>query len=453
MGIGVGCMTGSLAADMTPAQELPSRGTNRTLMMVYAATAANLMGGQVFTLLLFGLLLPAQVGLINWATAAGGISFYIADLGMETSLVVAAKNHRIALSTMTLIVGSLRLATAALVALVLAILWSARLVASPETSALALIGLGLFARSLQTPFSAHLQVRNKQAVVAVVQLVPIVGRLGGVAVLWLSGHIGVVPVLLVMLAGDIAGLLLMVAAARTYPDGRLTGELRLFIGDLARSAPLVTLSQVLLVGQNRLDWLLVAAFASYGALANYSLANKALEILILGGSVFGRTALPWLVEGWEAHNLGRMVRWLAVVLVVAGLVLALAGLPALQILFGHKYDGAGPVIPILAALAPALGIYQVTQFAAFARGRARDGVISGAVGLAAQIAIDLIAIPRLGIVGAALGMCAFAVAALPIQLSLGRRGTIIPARMSLELLAGAAVLPAILLVVVALRKL
>jgi O-antigen/teichoic acid export membrane protein len=436
-------MSGELATEADPAARGAYVSSSRTLRIVYAASTANLVGGQVFTLLLFGLLLPRQVGLISWATAAGGIVFYIADLGIETSLVVAIKNDPINLSTVTLLIGGVRLITATVLLSAWILAAQLHLVGSVEFTVMLLVGLALVARSLQTPFSAYLQVRELQATVALVQLVPVGIRLAGLLALWLAHRVDVVPVLLIMVGGDTTALIVIGLVARSRRDTQLTGQMKLLFRQLLRSAPLITLSQALLAGQNRLDWLIVAALTSYAALANYSIANKGIELLILSGSVFGRTALPWLVEGWSARNLPRNVRWLNAGLVVAGLAVALLGVPILHFLFGHKYDGASSVIPILAALAPCLAIYQIVQFASFARGRALDAVISGGIGLGAQVVVDLLTIPSHGIMGAAYGMCAYALIALPVQLGLGLR-TVIPARAALELLGGAALLPAIL---------
>ena len=428
-----------------PLDRLPRLQVTRTLGWVYAASAANLIGGQIFTLLLFGLLIPSQVGLINWGTAAMGIVFYIADLGIETSLVVAIKTQPVSLPTATLLVGAIRLVTAVVIGCAGFVAAIAHLLGSAELSVLSLVGLGLVARSLQTPFSAYLQVRDRQATVAFVQFVPVVIRLAGLLTLWLTGRLGIVPVLLVMSLGDTVGLVIMGLVAQRHNDSDLTSQLGRLFGQLLRSAPLITVSQALLVGQNRLDWLIVAALTSYTALANYAIANKALEILILAGSVFGRNALPWLVEGWSARNLPRNVRWLNAALVIAGFALAVLGASIIRLLFGHKYDGALPVIPLLAALAPSLAIYQIVQFAAFARQRAWHSVISGAIGLVAQVSVDLIAIPSHGILGAAYGMLAYTAIALPLQLALGHR-TVIPPRAAIELLVGSTVLPVILVI-------
>jgi O-antigen/teichoic acid export membrane protein len=434
-----------LRADGEALNQPPIGSVNRTLSLVFVATIANLVCGQLFNLLLFALLVPIQVGLINWGTAAVGIVFYVADLGVDTSMVVAVKRDPVALSTMTILVGIIRLA----VALVITCFWLAasqlQIFGPAELSVLLLLGLASVVRSFQTPFTAYLQARDHQAEVALIQVVPVAIRLVGLVGLWFVSDLGVTSALVVWLIGEVVGLLMMTIAARLDSDPGLVGDVRVLFRRILQSAPLITLSQVLLIGQSRIDWLIVAALTSYASLANYAIANKSVELLTLAGSVFGRTALPWLVEGWTARDLPRNVRLLSAGLIAGGLTLAIWGMFAIRLLFGHKYDGAAPVIPVLAALTPSLGIYQVAQFAGFARGVARYAVLSGGVGLGAQVIVDLLAIPRYGIIGAAYGMCAYAALALPIQLALGRH-SVIPSRPAVELLAAAAVLPVILIV-------
>lgn len=432
------------ASESVPALAAPRPASvNRTLAVLLAATVANQAFGQLFNLVLFFVLIPSQVGLINWGTAAVGIVFFIADLGVETSLVVAVKQRPVPLAVMTTLVGTVRLAFAAIALLFWLLARQLSLFGSAELSVLLIIGLASVVRSLESPFVAHLQVRDHQAAAAAIQVVPTAFRFLGVVALALAHSLGVTSALIAWLVGESIGLVSMAAAARLVPDATVVGDMRRLARQIFRSAPVIGIAQALLVGQNRVDWLIVAAFSSYASLANYAIANKALELLILAGSVFGRNALPWFVEGWHTRNLTKSVRLVNLGLVGAGLGLALWGGDILNLLFGHKYAAANTVIPLLAVLAPALGSYEMAQFASYARGRAGTAVIAGGAGLAAQVMVDLLTVPHLGIIGAAYGMWAYAMLALPIVLILGRRH-VMPARAALELMVTSAVLPGLL---------
>lgn len=443
------------AAGGAAAGARPRSSPARILGLVYVAWALTLAGNQVFTLLLFFLLTPPDVGLVNWGTATGAIVFYILEGGVETALVIAAKQRPVFLSTMTFVVGTIRVATAGVVVLAWAGGIAFHLLHQREAMVLLLVGLGFVLRSLQTPFSASLQLRDRQATVAMLGLVQVIARFAALGLVLVLGLLSVPAVLIASLAGDVLGLAALGAAARHRPAFDKTKALPAaeLARQISRAAPLLTASQAVIMLQSRADWLLVAAFTSYAALANYSIANKAVELLVLIGSVFGRNALPWLVEGWSSRNLTKVLRALTVGVSVLSLVLAVFGAGLLHLAFGNKYAGANPVIPILAALGPALVLYQVVQFAALGRRRAIDTVISGGTAVAAQIAVDLVAIPRIGILGAALGMCAFAGVGYPILLLLAVRNKVISGRLAKEFAVGAAAVPALLLTGSALMRL
>lgn len=422
--------------------QLDASRTGRTLRSVYIASALALAGNQMFTLLLFYLLVPYQVGLVNWGTAAAALSFYILEGGVETAVVIAAKQRAVSLRAMLWVVGGFRLA-AALIAIVL---WGVALLIGwlkpLEASVLLLVGIGSLVRFLQTPFSAALQVRDRQATVATVSMVPVAVRLGLLGLLWAIGRLGITSVLVASLIGDVAGLVAIVLAVRGLSDVRGGAmSIRELTRNIARAAPLLTASQAIIMAQSRMDWVLVAALASYAALANYAIANKALELLVLAGGLFGRTALPWFVAGWERRNLLVTLRWLMVLATIASAGLALFGWPLVHLVFKEKYAGSEPIIPILAILGPPLVLFQVVEFAVLARRHTLDVVVAGGTALFAQLVVDVLTIPSLGIMGAALGMCAFAGLSFPFMLLLAwKRGTI-GSRPALEIAAGGCALP------------
>jgi O-antigen/teichoic acid export membrane protein len=420
---------------------------------VYFASGLALVGSQAFTLLLFIVLPAAQAGLINWGTAVAALVFYVLDAGIETAVVIAAKRQPVPLRTMVAVVSTFR-GAAALIAIAA---WGAGILTGRlghvESIVLLLVGASNLVRLVQSPFSAALQVRDRQAEAAFINVVPIVVRLVGLGALGLLSAISINAILIVSLAGDGLGLAIMAAAASALGSpGDSALDARALARSLLGAAPMITASQAVVIAQNRFDWVLVAALASYAALANYALANKAVELIVLAGSIFGRAALPWFVEGWASRDIGPTVRYLIAITTAGGLVLAWAGWPVLHLVTGEKYAGAAPMIPILAALGPALVLFQVVQFAVVGQGAARLVVVSGGLALIAQVATDLYAIPRYGAFGATFGMCAFALISLPGLLALAHRRRILRGRPALELLVGGALLPAGLAAVFALTR-
>lgn len=420
-------------------------GIGRTVRRVYIASGLALACNQAFTLLIFVVLPAAQAGLVNWGTAVCALLFYVLDAGIETAVVIAAKRQPLPLRTMVAVVSAFRVAAGviAMGAWSLGVL-TGRL-GSAEALVLALIGASNLVRLVQTPFSAALQVRDRQPEAAFINVLPAAVRLIGIGILVVIHAISIESILITALVGDGAGLVLMalVAGGQTYPrDAPITA--RKLARGLLSAAPMITASQAAVIAQSRVDWLLVAAFASYTAVANYALANKAVELIVLAGSIFGRAALPWFVEGWASRDIGSTVRYLIAVTTAAGLILATAGWPVLHLVTGEKYAGAAPLIPILAALGPALVLFQVVQFAVVGQGAARHVVVAGGSALVAQVATDLFAIPRYGALGATFGMCAFAAISLPVLLGLARRDAILSSGPARELLLGAGLLPVVL---------
>ena len=117
---------------------------------------------------------------------------------------------------------------------------------------------------------------------------------------------------------------------------------------------------------------------------------------------------------------------------------------------GGKYGAYLSLPP--AGKGPGLVLFQVVQFALLGRGRTLDTVIAGGAGVVAQIAVDLVAIPAIGIVGAAYGMWAFTFVGFPTMLWMAVRRRVMPGRIVRELSLAAAVLPLGLIVVTLLRN-
>jgi O-antigen/teichoic acid export membrane protein len=317
-----------------------------------------------------------------------------------------------------------------------------------------LVLIAFVIREFQTPFISWLQVLDRQGTVAVLGLIPMVARLLLLAVLWLLNTVSVESVLIASLVGDAVALIAVGGMGIRY-RGSSRGAIRPWrlAVKLLRESPMVTVSQAILIMQSRFDWLLVAGLASYSTLANYAIANKATELLVLSGAVFGRNALPWLVEGWSHPGVARTVRWLGLGVNFAALGLALFGWPILHFVFKAKYAGAAPVIPVLAALCPALALYQVLQFALLAKQRARIVVLASGLALAAQIGIDVIAIPLLGIMGAAIGMCGFTALAFPLALRYATKLGLVTRHTAIELGTLAAALPVVLVILFGIARL
>ncbi|MEK7477563.1 MAG: oligosaccharide flippase family protein [Candidatus Coatesbacteria bacterium] len=158
--------------------------------------------------------------------------------------------------------------------------------------------------------------------------------------------------------------------------------------------------------QNRLDWVLVSRMLSSGALALYAMANKWYEICqsLLGMAL--TAILPTLSREGDRPG-ASAAGFLRVVLLASGLLSvggALIGPELLRLLWADKYAG-GELSLRLLMLAVVFATFNAVGFAQLvARHGERIIVRSTMWATLIQLAVNLVAIPRLGILGAVLGM-------------------------------------------------
>ena len=92
-------------------------------------------------------------------------AFYVLEGGVETAVVIAAKQHTVSLRAMVWVVGGFRLVAAVVALLAWGLALAFHWLPSLEAQVLLIVGVGSVIRLFQTPFSAALQVRDKQATV------------------------------------------------------------------------------------------------------------------------------------------------------------------------------------------------------------------------------------------------------------------------------------------------
>jgi O-antigen/teichoic acid export membrane protein len=148
-----------------------------------------------------------------------------------------------------------------------------------------------------------------------------------------------------------------------------------------------------------------------------------------------------------------VARYLAIFGNLSGIAMAIGGWPLLHFVLDDKYPQAAPVIILMAAIAPSLLLFQVVQFAMFGRGRNLDVTLATAAGFIAQLSVDLLTIPRIGIVGAAYGMIAFGVIGFPLLLGLAAKRRVLDSRSAMEIGFAGGVLPGAMLVLSQLDRL
>jgi O-antigen/teichoic acid export membrane protein len=245
-------------------------------------------------------------------------------------------------------------------------------------------------------------------------------------------------------AQAVAALVLVSAALHGVgfgrPDGRLMREsmrfgVRAWLGGLAHLL------------NARVDQVLLGLLASQAALGTYAVAVNGSEVLFYLPSAVATALLPVVARSDAAAGVERTLRVFRAVMILtlaAVLVAAALGPVLLPLVFGEAYAGA--VEPFLWLLPSAFGFAASAVFsnALLASGAPALSSLGPVVSLTVGIALDLVLMPTLGAVGAAIAASValltggtVAVVAYGVRAGL-RPGVLIPRRADVELLASRA---------------
>jgi O-antigen/teichoic acid export membrane protein len=181
----------------------------------------------------------------------------------------------------------------------------------------------------------------------------------------------------------------------------------------ARSHPDLLFQQVML----RSDFLFIGALLGSSALGHYAMASAAAELLLIVPEAVTTPLMKRLLQ--QDRDMQRLtplaLRLTATVMLGACLGMALIGEWLIVTLFGVVYQ---PAYPALLALLPGLfGLCYASILRLDLLGKNRPGTVSLLMGAGAllNLALNLILIPRYGIVGAA---AASSIAYLGVTLAL-----------------------------------
>lgn len=200
------------------------------------------------------------------------------------------------------------------------------------------------------------------------------------------------------------------------------------------------------------DRFLLAAFmdtAAVGAYhAGYSIANRTLDVLFIWLGAAGTPALVMALERGGAQRLADAAREQADTLLLVGLPaaagVALVAQPLAQFMIGPDLRQAAAVVTpwiALSALLSGLTVYYFHQ--AFTLGR-RTGLLLAAMAVpaAANVLLNIVLIPRFGVLGAAWATAASFALGLAASILMGRR--VLPLPIPWETLARCGVATAVM---------
>jgi O-antigen/teichoic acid export membrane protein len=164
-----------------------------------------------------------------------------------------------------------------------------------------------------------------------------------------------------------------------------------------------------LIVWRRSEFIFLRRYSTDSEIALYSVAFGAATMLVaLPNAIAGviSPAVSTLMGAGADHRIrsgfGRSIRFMlyaSLPLTAATLAFGPAGI---RLIYGKDYQKAGDVLLVMMALFPLLPVVNVSSILLWNLGRLRFLVVSSLVAAAADIGMDLILIPHLGAIGAAL---------------------------------------------------
>ena len=212
------------------------------------------------------------------------------------------------------------------------------------------------------------------------------------------------------------------ALRRTYRAGRPDGvrtrraERRALRRDFWRFTGPRAVASVAQLALQRVDVLLVAALGGLAAAAVYAVAGRFVVLIQFANQGISQSVQPRLAEALatgDRHTANHLYRtatgWLVLVTWPVSLLVILFA-PIYLGLFGEEYRAGAPVVVVLAcAMLVATGCGMVDMVLAMA-GRTSWNLVNVLVALGVMAGLDVLLIPRLGALGAAIGLACAVVA-------------------------------------------
>jgi len=392
-----------------------------------AKGASALMLGQVARMaaqgaivyLLAGRFLTAdEYGTLFYAVSILGIGVLVASMGFAKSAAryVAEYGERDPAQIPHIVRSALTYNVVGVVA-VAAVLAAfhdrlAALLGQPGIATLLLVGAAyVAARSLQKASTLLLQGFNRVDLSAVVGVVANVSLLAFIVVFLLLGW-GLPGAMLgytvgYALAALVGFAVLYVRFYRPHVRGKPAEE-GLYRRVLEYSVPLAVTrgSNVL---DNRVDTILVGYLLNPAAVAYYTLGKQISEFVVAPASSLGVAVSPTYGEQNASDSLDRAARLyettfeytLAMYLPATVGVLLVAD-PAIRVVFGQEYLGAIPVLEVLSVFVLVKALDKITSDGLDYLGRARARAIAKSGASIGNFVLNLLLIPAIGVVGAAL---------------------------------------------------
>lgn len=380
----------------------PNSRPGRTFVTLGAGEMLSRVIGFAGTIFLARQLGVEMYGVMGLGFAVLLYATIAADCGLEYTgprEVVDAGPRLPALVSTVLVTRMLVTVVVAAIQLGLALLLD-----EPEQSVLALYALALVPVGLNVRW-AHLGL-ERAGVVAVARVGGEVLRLAIVfALVRTPSDVIVVP--LAQFAGDAFAAVLLLARLRVSGVPSWGGvDIRLAVSVVRRALPMLASAALAMVIYNS-DLIFLRVFRDSGEVGQYLAAYTLLNFLGVLGHLIALSLTPAFTHLRPAPAQQSALLQRSLVNVMAlGLPIAAGGvLTAPQIIgvaFGADYSASAPVLALLIWCLPILLYRSVMQAALVSMERPADVLRTTVVAAVANVALNLVAVPLLGMLGAAI---------------------------------------------------
>lgn len=368
------------------------------------------------------LLDPDGYGALYWAIGVLTIIQLFADLGLSRSVARYLSEYRetdpgqIPYLLKTAITAKLVLITFAAYVLLLFHEWIANALGEPGATPFLAAGvLYLVVTSGSTFAQVAFQGFNHLGYSAIVQAVSGAGRLLFSVAFVLAG-LGALGAFFGYIVGYAASAVIGIGilyygfyrqyeAADEYEEG-LSRRL------LEYSVPL-TATQSANVIDKQIDIVLVGLFLNPAAVAFYTLAKQVTDFVLAPAASLGFTISPNFGEQKAADELAEARRIyetsltnVLLLYIPAAVGLAIVARPFLTMIFGNDYAAAVPVLQVLTGFVVLQAITNLTSDSLDYLGRARARAIAKGVTALSNLGLNILLIPTIGVVGAAIATVA-----------------------------------------------
>ena len=384
----------------------------RNTTFAFAVKIAGALFTAGLTLFLVRVLGPEDYGVLTLAVGIASLAVMLADFGLSAAAARFVAEHRgNAARIGRVLVDSLKLkiiASGVIATITFAL--AGPIAAGYDTPELAwplrIVSVAVFAQSLMLLFTAAFEALWRVALSLRVVIAESAVETGTSVILVLAGG-GATGAAIGRAAGYIVAIVvavpLLLRVIGRHPWRGEPGGWRQIAG---YAAALAVIDGVLTVFA-RVDTLLIGAYIGAAAVGRFEAPLALMSFLQNGGAAIAGGVAPRIARSEAGEpNVPAFMLGLRVVIVSQGLVLApivIWATPLVDLAFGPGYEESAEVLRALAPFAMLAGVAPLLGRGVNYLGEARRRVPAAIAAVVLNVGIDIVLIPKIGIVGAAIG--------------------------------------------------